>query len=44
MQGVSCTQRLNTQGGVAPSAACTAANKGQRQQVACEADYVSYGS
>ncbi len=44
MQGVAYIQRLNTKGGVAPSAACTAANKGQRQQVAYEADYVFYGS
>jgi hypothetical protein len=43
MQGVSYIQRLNTQGGVAPSAACTAAAKGQRQQVAYAADYVFYG-
>lgn len=44
MQGVAYIQRLNTKGGVAPSAACTTANKGQRQQVAYEADYVFYGS
>ena len=44
MQGVAYIQRLNTKGGVAPAAACTAANKGQRQQVAYEADYVFYGS
>ena len=44
MQGVAYIQRLNTKGGVAPSAACTAANKGQRQQVVYEADYVFYGS
>ncbi|HEY0817745.1 MAG TPA: DUF3455 domain-containing protein [Rhizobacter sp.] len=43
MQGVAYIQRLNTQGGVAPSAACTAAAKGQRQQVAYAADYVFYG-
>jgi len=29
---------------VAPAAACDAASKGQRQQVAYEADYVFYGS
>lgn len=44
MQGVSYIQRLNTKGGVAPAAACDAATKGQRQQVAYEADYVFYGS
>ena len=44
MQGVAYIQRLNTKGGVAPSAACNAANKGQRQQVVYEADYVFYGS
>jgi hypothetical protein len=43
MQGVAYIQRLNTKGGVAPSAACTAATKGQRQQVAYAADYVFYG-
>jgi hypothetical protein len=43
MQGVAYIQRLKTQGGVAPSAACTAAAKGQRQQVAYAADYVFYG-
>jgi hypothetical protein len=44
MQGVSYIQRLNTKGGVAPAAACDASRKGQRQQVAYEADYVFYGS
>ncbi|QTN23205.1 DUF3455 domain-containing protein [Rhizobacter sp. AJA081-3] len=44
MQGVSYIQRLNTKGGVAPAAACDAATKGKRQQVAYEADYVFYGS
>ena len=44
MQGVSYIQRVNTKGGVAPAAACEAGNKGQRQQVAYEADYVFYGS
>lgn len=43
MQGVAYIQRLNTKGGAAPSAACTAAAKGQRQQVAYAADYVFYG-
>ena len=44
MQGVAYIQRLNTKGGIAPAAACAAANKGARQQVAYEADYVFYGS
>jgi len=44
MQGVSYVQRLNTKGGVAPAMACDAATKGQRRQVAYEADYVFYGS
>lgn len=43
MQGVAYIQRLNTQGGVAPSLPCTVAAKGQRQQVAYAADYVFYG-
>ena len=44
MTGVSYIQRLNTQGGVAPSTACDMASKGRRQQVAYQADYVFYGS
>jgi len=44
MTGVSYIQRLNTQGGVAPAMACDMATKGQRQQVAYQADYVFYGS
>ena len=44
MTGVSYIQRLNTKGGVAPSTPCDATTKGQRQQVAYEADYVFYGS
>ena len=43
MQGVSYVQRLKTQGGVAPSAPCTMANKMERRQVAYQADYVFYG-
>lgn len=42
MQGVTHIQRLNTRGGVAPSAACGPANAGMRQQVAYSADYVFY--
>lgn len=44
MQGVAYIQRLNTKGGVAPAMTCDAAAKGQRRQVAYEADYVFYGS
>jgi hypothetical protein len=43
MQGVSYIQRLNTKGGVAPSAACGMANRGEQQKVAYQADYVFYG-
>jgi len=43
MRGVAYIQRLNTQGGVAPSTPCTAVTKGQRQQVVYAADYVFYG-
>ena len=43
MQGVTYIQRLNTRGGVAPQAPCAAANAGERQVVAYQADYVFYG-
>jgi hypothetical protein len=43
MQGISHVQRLKTQGGVAPALACAMANKGERRQVAYQADYVFYG-
>jgi Protein of unknown function (DUF3455) len=43
LQGVTHIQRLNTQGGVAPQAACGAVNAGARQQVAYQADYAFYG-
>jgi hypothetical protein len=43
MQGISHIQRLQTQGGVAPVAVCAMANKGERRQVAYQADYVFYG-
>jgi hypothetical protein len=43
MQGVTHIQRLKTQGGVAPSAACAAANKGAQMKVPYQADYVFYG-
>lgn len=42
MQGVSYIQRLNTMGGVAPAAPCTAEAVGQKRQVAYQADYVFY--
>lgn len=44
MSGVAYIQRLNTKGGVAPAMACDASRKGERRQVAYEADYVFYGS
>jgi hypothetical protein len=44
MSGVSYIQRLNTKGGVAPAMVCDASAKGQRRQVAYQADYVFYGS
>lgn len=40
MQGVGYIQRVATQGGVAPSAACAAANLGQKQTVTYQADYI----
>ncbi|HIV71186.1 MAG TPA: DUF3455 domain-containing protein [Candidatus Aquabacterium excrementipullorum] len=40
--GVSYIQRLNTRGGVAPALPCGAAQKGQRQVVSYQADYVFY--
>ncbi len=40
MQGVSYIQRVNTQGGVAPAAACAGANAGQKQIVKYSADYI----
>ena len=43
MQGISHIQRLRTVGGVAPTAACAMGNKGERKQVAYQADYVFYG-
>ena len=42
MTGVTYIQRLETKGGVAPSAACTAANNGAKQQVGYQAKYVFY--
>lgn len=42
MQNVSYIQRLNTKGGVAPAMPCGPDQKGQRQQVAYQADYAIY--
>lgn len=42
MNGVTFIQRLETKGGVAPSAACNAAAAGTKQQVAYQAKYVFY--
>ena len=43
MNGVSFIQRVNTQGGVAPTAVCDASSVSKRMTVAYEADYVFYG-
>ena len=40
--GVSSIQRVNTRGGVAPAAGCTADNAGAEQRVAFTADYYFY--
>ena len=42
MVGVTYIQRLETKGGVAPSAACNAAAAGTKQQVGYQAKYVFY--
>jgi hypothetical protein len=42
MTGVTYIQRLETKGGVAPSAACNAAAAGTKQQVGYHAKYVFY--
>ncbi|WP_043459370.1 DUF3455 domain-containing protein [Azohydromonas australica] len=44
MTGVSYIQRLNTQGGVPPSAPCDASRAGAEQTVSYQADYVFYGA
>lgn len=41
---VTYIQRVNTKGGVAPSAACNASMGGKRQTVPYSADYVFYGA
>ena len=40
MTGVTYIQRVALKGGVAPALACTASNKGQRQTVMYQADYI----
>ena len=40
MTGVTFIQRVALKGGVAPAAACTTANKGERQIVKYQADYI----
>ncbi|SFB73396.1 Protein of unknown function [Polaromonas sp. OV174] len=42
MSGVTYIQRVATQGGVAPDAACTAGNAGAKQVVKYQADYIFY--
>ncbi len=42
MQGVSYIQRVATQGGVAPKAACAKANEGEKRVVTYTADYIFY--
>ena len=42
MTGVTYIQRVATVGGVAPSAACGAANQGAKQIVKYQADYIIY--
>lgn len=44
MTGVTYIQRANTQGGVAPAAACAASNMGAKQIVMYQADYIFYKS
>ena len=40
MSGVTHIQRVATKGGVAPAAACAAANAGSKQKVQYQADYI----
>ena len=42
MQGVTYIQRVETNGGVAPAAACAAGNLGSKQVVPYRADYIFY--
>lgn len=42
MTGVTCIQRVNTKGGVAPTDTCAAENVGAKKTVTYEADYLFY--
>ena len=44
MSGVSYIQRVALKGGVAPSSACTAANKGKQAVVKYQADYIFWAA
>jgi hypothetical protein len=44
MNGVSYIQRLAVKGGVAPKTECTAANKGNREVVTYQADYIFWAA
>ncbi|MGU3307558.1 DUF3455 domain-containing protein [Pseudomonas sp. M5A4_2d] len=44
MTGVSYIQRVALKGGVAPSTACTAANKGKQEVVKYQADYIFWAA
>ncbi|WP_426132816.1 DUF3455 domain-containing protein [Pseudomonas sp. PWP3-1b2] len=44
MSGVSYIQRVALKGGVAPSSACTAANKGAKEVVKYQADYIFWAA
>ena len=44
MHGVSYIQRVATHGGVAPQSGCMAQNKGERQIVKYQADYVFWAA
>ncbi|WP_201190954.1 DUF3455 domain-containing protein [Pseudomonas fluorescens] len=44
MNGVSYIQRVALKGGVAPSTACTTANKGQQEVVKYQADYIFWAA
>ncbi|PYC17730.1 DUF3455 domain-containing protein [Pseudomonas mosselii] len=44
MSGVSFVQRLATRGGVAPQTACTVQNKGEKQIVKYQADYIFWAA
>lgn len=44
MQGVSYIQRVALKGGVAPKSACAASNKGAKETVKYQADYIFWAS